>query len=213
MYLHVFFGIDTPIDSTEGRFLLNELAQQLLDKKKANTYNQAIMDFGAMVCKPKQPNCKTCMLSPKCHSFNFSSPDEFPKKAKAKSKTNRWFIYFVPFYKNKVLVGKRQQKDIWENLFEFPKIELNELPSLDVLNNSENAVFLKKMGVNISEIPQFQVQLLTHLKIHACFIDVELKKEIQLECFEYVDMKTLKNLPFPKIIAAFIQTKNFHKQA
>ena len=116
-------------------------------------------------------------------------------------------------YKNKVLVGKRQQKDIWENLFEFPKIELNELPSLAILNNSENAVFLKKMGITISEIPRFHVQFLTHLKIHACFIDVELKKEIQLECFEYVDMKTLKNLPFPKIIAAFIQTKNFHKQA
>ncbi len=208
-----FFGIDTPIDSTEGRFLLNELAQKLLDKKKANTYNQAIMDFGAMVCKPKQPNCKTCLLSPKCHSFNFSTPDEFPKKSKAKAKSNRWFIYFVPVYKSKVLVGKRQQKDIWENLYEFPKIELNELPSLAVLKKSENAVFLKKLGTTISEIPKFHIQLLTHQKIHACFIDVELKKEIQLECFEYVDLKNLKKLPFPKIIAAFIQTKNFQKQA
>jgi A/G-specific adenine glycosylase len=206
-----FFGIDTPIDSTEGRFLLNDLAQQLLDKKKANTYNQGIMDFGAMVCKPKQPNCKTCLLYPKCHSFNFSSPDEFPKKSKAKSKTNRWFMYFLPKYKNQILVGKRQQKDIWENLYEFPKIELNKHPSLELLQDSENAAFLKKMGSTVSEIPPFQVQLLTHQKIHACFIDVNLSKKIQLDKFEYVNLNALKNLPFPKTIAAFIQTKNFKK--
>jgi A/G-specific adenine glycosylase len=206
-----FFGIDTPIDSTEGRYLLNELAQNLLDKKKANKYNQAIMDFGAMVCKPKQPNCKTCLLSPKCHSFNYSSPDEFPKKSKAKSKTNRWFMYFLPIYKNQILVGKRQQKDIWENLYEFPKLELNELPTLELLKNAEHDNFLKKMGLTISEIPLFQVQLLTHQKIHACFIDVGLNKKIQIDQFEYVNLKGIKKLPFPKIIAAFIQSKNFQK--
>ena len=208
-----FFGIETPIDTTEGKSLLTTLAQELLDKKNADKYNQAIMDFGAIMCKPKQPNCNICNLSKNCHSFNISNPEAFPKKSKAKAKSNRWFIYFVPVYKNKVLVGKRQQKDIWENLFEFPKIELNELPTLDVLNNSENAVLPQKMGLTILENPQFQVQLLTHQKIHACFIEVDLKKEIQLESFEYVDFKTLKKLPFPKIIASFIQTKNFQKQA
>lgn len=207
-----FFGIETPIDTTEGKSLLNTLAQDLLDKKNADKYNQAIMDFGATVCKPKQPICNTCNLSKNCHSFKISKPEAFPIKAKAKAKSNRWFIYFVPVYKSKVLVGKRQQKDIWENLYEFPKIELNKHPTLELLQDSENAVFLKKMGLTVSEIPPFQVQLLTHQKIHACFIDVELKKEIQLDSFEYVDLKTLKNLPFPKIIAAFIQTKNFQKQ-
>lgn len=204
-----YFGIETPIDTTEGKSLLNTLAQDLLDKKNADKYNQAIMDFGATVCKPKQPNCNTCNLSENCHSYNYSTPEAFPKKAKAKAKSNRWFIYFVPVYKSKVLVGKRQQKDIWENLFEFPKIEFNEFPTLDLLYNSENTFLNKKMDLNISEIPKFQVQLLTHQKIHVCFIDINLKKEIQLEHFEYVDMKTLKNLAFPKIIAAFIQTNNF----
>lgn len=208
-----FFGIDTPIDSTEGRYLLNELAQNLLDKRKANIYNQAIMDFGATVCKPKQPNCKTCNFSENCYSFNYSTPEAFPKKSKAKAKTNRWFIYFVPVYKNKVLVGKRQQKDIWQNLFEFPKIELNEFPTLDLLYNSQNIDLIKKMNLIISEIPPFQVQLLTHLKIHACFIDVNLNKKIQFEHFEYVSPESLKSLPFPKIIASFIQSNNFQKSS
>jgi len=206
-----FFGIETPIDTTEGKSLLNTLAQDLLDKKNADKYNQAIMDFGATVCKPKQPICNTCNLSKNCHSFNISNPEAFPIKAKAKAKSNRWFIYFLPIYKNQILVGKRQQKDIWENLYEFPKIELNKHPTLELLQDSENAAFLKKMGLTVSEIPPFQVQLLTHQKIHACFIDVNLSKKIQLDKFEYVNLNALKNLPFPKTIAAFIQTKNFKK--
>lgn len=208
-----FFGIETPIDTTEGKSLLNKLAQDLLDKKNADKYNQAIMDFGATVCKPKQPICNTCNLSKNCHSFNISSPEAFPKKSKAKSKTNRWFIYFLPKYKNQILVGKRQQKDIWENLYEFPKIEFNQQPSVELLNHPEHADFFKKMGLNISEIPKFHIQLLTHQKIHACFIDVNLNKKIQLDQFEYINLTALKSLPFPKIIAAFIQTKNFQKQA
>ena len=208
-----FFGIATPIDTAEGKSLLNTLAQELLDKKNADKYNQAIMDFGATVCKPKQPICNTCNLSKNCHSFDISNPEAFPKKSKAKAKTNRWFIYFVQMYKSKVLVGKRQQKDIWENLFEFPKIEFNEFPTLDLLYNSENIDLIKKIGLKITKIPQFQFQLLTHQKIHVCFIDIDLKKEIQLYHFEYVDLKTLKKLAFPKIIAAFIQMNNFKKSS
>ncbi len=207
-----FFGIETPIDSSKGKKLLSTLAQALLDKKNANTYNQAIMDFGATICKPKQPNCNHCMLSSNCLSLNFSTPEAFPKKAKAKSKSNRWFMYFVSIYKNQVLVGKRQKKDIWENLYEFPKIEFNKQPTIELLKDPEHDELLKKMGLTISEIPQFHVQLLTHLKIHACFMDVALSRKIQLEHFEYVNIKSLNNLPFPKIIAAFIQSNKFSKQ-
>jgi hypothetical protein len=82
---------------------------------------------------------------------------------------------------------------------------------LELLKNAEHDNFLKKMGLTISEIPLFQVQLLTHQKIHACFIDVGLNKKIQIDQFEYVNLKGIKKLPFPKIIAAFIQSKNFQK--
>ena len=131
-----FFGINTAIDSAEGKKTFATLASQLLDKKEPALYNQAIMDFGATVCKPKVPLCNSCVLNKKCKAYTTGRTHILPIKGKSIVKKNRHFYYFIATYNSKVYVCKRAGGDIWENLYEFLLVE-NEIQiamGIDTLN-------------------------------------------------------------------------------
>src|SRR6185436_6703210 len=116
------FGIKMPIDSTRGKKLFTELASRLLDKKHPGVYNQALMDFGAVICKP-YPLCNICPLKNYCIAFKRNLADKLPeKKKKIKIKT-RWFNYLILESSNKFYIRRRVENDIWENLNEFILIE------------------------------------------------------------------------------------------
>ncbi len=146
-----FFNDDTAIDSTEGKKKFTALAQELLDKKQPGVYNQALMDFGAVICKPKLPLCKTCLLNETCLAFLEGTVQDLPIKQKTISKKTRWFYYVVLKYNEEVYVRKRSKKDIWENLYEFI---LAETPSA-ISNRQLNNLHLrsKKMWLNTFNYP------------------------------------------------------------
>jgi A/G-specific adenine glycosylase len=121
-----YFGIATAIDSIEGKKLFTSLANDLLDKKNPAAYNQALMDFGATICKPQQPLCTVCVLKKKCSALATGSVNQLPAKEKSITKKTRWFYYVVAEYMGKVYVRKREPKDIWENLYEFILVENNQ---------------------------------------------------------------------------------------
>jgi len=132
-----YFGIETPIDSTAGKKEFTALANVLLEKKKAAIYNQAIMDFGATQCTPKLTDCKKCFLKKNCQAFQNGKVTELPVKSKKIKKKPRHFNYLVLNSKGNVWVQKRTQKDIWQNLYEFPLIETEALLKKDVLSKNE----------------------------------------------------------------------------
>jgi len=117
------FGIFTATDSTEGKKYFTALANQLLDKKKAGIYNQAIMDFGATVCKPMAPRCSHCPFNKVCYAYLNKKINELPVKEKKISIRKRWFYYLVLEHKDQLAVRERTAKDIWQQLYEFPMIE------------------------------------------------------------------------------------------
>ncbi|MCW3092026.1 MAG: A/G-specific DNA-adenine glycosylase, partial [Ferruginibacter sp.] len=121
-----YFGIATPTDSKEGIKLFNELANKLLDTKNPGTYNQSLMDFGAVICKPQLPLCAGCILKRRCVAFLQGSVHQLPVKEKSIVKKTRWFYYLVINYKDYLYVQKRSAGDIWENLYEFILIERKE---------------------------------------------------------------------------------------
>ncbi len=119
-----FLGIDTPINSTEGIKLFKQKARQLLDKAKPAEHNQAIMEFGALHCTPKNPKCANCPLSANCVAFQQGKQAELPVKIKKTKVKTLHFNYLVFVTKNnETLLVKRNEKGIWQNLFEFPLIE------------------------------------------------------------------------------------------
>lgn len=200
-----FFAIDTAIDSNEGKKIFSVLANQLIDKKNAGLYNQAIMDFGATVCKPQQPLCISCNLAKNCSAFIAGKVDQYPVKEKSITKKQRWFYYFLLSYKNQLLVKKRTGKDIWQNLHEFVLLETSRKLSEEELVSSEiYQQVLSVKGTTISTSKMYR-QLLTHQQINGVFIHIRLPVKIKIPDGEWMIKKEVKKLAFPRLITGFME--------
>jgi len=131
-----FFKIDTPINSTKGIKEFKSLAQSLLDTKNPGVYNQAIMDFGALQCKPKSPNCHQCPMSSNCIAFEKELVKQLPVKEKKLKVKKKYFNFFVFVTKaHKTIFEERKGKGIWQGLYQFPLIETNKEVHLEDLDN------------------------------------------------------------------------------
>jgi A/G-specific adenine glycosylase len=202
-----FFAIDTPIDSTEGKKIFNELAQLLLKKENPGIYNQAIMDLGATICKPRSPLCNQCLLSAQCAAFNSNTREDFPVKGKKLKIKERWFYYLIAEMNDKFYTRTRTEKDIWQQLQEFILIE-SECPISDKQLFKSKAfktiITEKFQHINTSATI---MQKLTHQHIHGTFIHIKLEKPISDVSYSLKSKAGLKKLAFPKLIAAHISEK------
>lgn len=200
-----YFGLDTPIDSAEGKNLFTELAAKVLAKKEAGIYNQAIMDFGATVCKPFSPLCSTCSLQKNCKAYSEGSVNQLPVKEKTLLRKTRWFYYFVFEHDGKILIHQRSGKDIWQNLHEFYLLETEEPVKWDevaVKKWLKDQIGISKAVVN--EISPLSVQQLTHQQIKGQFISVQLESiPAFLKKYPWYSSKALQKMAFPKFITQF----------
>jgi A/G-specific adenine glycosylase len=197
-----YFGIELPIDSTDGRKYFTSLAQSLIDINNPAAYNQAIMDFGATICKPKIPECQQCILKSKCIAYEKAIVNKLPIKKKQLLKKHRWFYYFIFNVGDKILVNKRTSGDIWENLHEF---FLFESDKLERWTEEKISIWLKdQLGISkyqLSAISPVYKQLLTHQVINGQFINIELYKTPEsLRHLKSFGAEELKALSFPRFI-------------
>lgn len=198
-----FFGIKKPIDSSEGKKYFSELSTKLIDKKKPALYNQAIMDFGAVVCKPALPLCSECILNKNCIAFNSQMVNMLPVKEKKIKQEKRFFNYVVFTSRGKVLVNKRMDKDVWKNLNEFLLKESTATGTLkDLLSYSQ----VKKYAKNSKEISLSKTyqQKLTHQLITVVFLNLEIPVQIAIDGFKWVNKKELQKLAFPRVIRDYL---------
>lgn len=210
-----YFGIETPIDSTNGIKEFAKLANELINKRKAADYNQAIMDFGATQCTPRNPNCATCPFSKNCVGFNMQKSDILPVKTKKIKKTERFFHYLIINSKDSVFLQKRLQKDIWQNLYQFPMIEMSKImTSLELQEHSYWKEIIKQGTIKKLTLGQSNIykQTLTHQKIRAIFYEINLDEEIDVnfikkENFILIKKSDLNKFAFPKIIDLFLKDK------
>jgi A/G-specific adenine glycosylase len=200
------FGIEDPIDGKTGKDKLTVLADSLLDRKNPGLYNQAIMDFGAVICKPASPLCSTCPARKICVAHKEGLVDKLPVKAMKISRKKRWFYYFLVEKNGRVLVRQRIEKDIWRHLNEFFLVEtahrqvtnkLIQSPGLLSLFHGESPI--------VTEISGEFRQLLTHQEIHGRFIRVKAAVKMAVpEGFQWISKEELKNIPFPKYILSYL---------
>ncbi|WP_203256124.1 A/G-specific adenine glycosylase [Hyunsoonleella ulvae] len=122
-----YFGINTPINSTAGIKAFKALAQELIPKKDPATFNQAIMEFGATQCRPKNPDCMFCPFQDTCVAYNKGMIDTLPVKLKKLKVKQRYFNFLVFLSEDKqTILEKREGKGIWQNLYQFPLIETEQ---------------------------------------------------------------------------------------
>jgi len=196
------FAIDTPINSTEGKKQFALLAQELVDKKNAGAYNQAIMEFGALYCTPHKPNCEACVFYDTCLSGSAGKALSYPVKIANKKVTTRYFEYFVIINKENTYTQKRTESDIWKNLHQFPLLEYAEKPTdTDVLVQLKKEILKTKTNsFEIIKQTAYKKHQLSHQTIYARFTYVNTKKFIN-PIYKQTSLKQLKNLPFPILLA------------
>lgn len=205
-----YFGINLPIDNNNGKNFFSLLARQLLDENQPAQYNQAIMDFGALICKPKLPLCNECVLIKECFANKKNSVDKFPVKKRNLKRRTRWLYYYVIEYNGKVYIKKRVGKDIWQNLYEFVLLDSDVAIAGDELVKKR---FLKKIidGVTfkIQNTTKIYRQQLTHLEIKGQFIHVSISAMPKsLKQYRLVTMSELQKFAFPKFILSYLREKN-----
>jgi A/G-specific adenine glycosylase len=203
-----YFGISTAVDTTSGKRIYHELASGLLDKKRPGIYNQAIMDFGAVICKPRNPVCHLCPQQPDCVAFKNGWVDSLPIKEKRIKRITRWLYYFVIQNKDKnFYIRQRKEKDIWENLYEFVLWETDHSMPLEEISNSGfiHELF-RKQPFKITSISKIFKQQLTHQTIQGRFIAVQINKRLaQTRDFVLTNEEEMKAHPFPKFITEYLR--------
>ena len=195
-----FFGIETAIDSTEGKKLFSKLANELLDKKAPGKYNQALMDFGAVICKPQLPLCDQCPFQPNCTAFKKNLIGALPVKGKKLTRKKRFFLYIIAEHGGKIYVRQRTEKDIWKSLWEFIAAEGTE--KMPVL---KDAGILRPGDQVISESGRYKQQL-THRDVEAVFVRVKLKEPLRAGNYTALSKKEWSRLAFPRIINDYLES-------
>ncbi len=121
-----YFGITEPVNSTLGKKQVNDIADTMLDKDHPGRYNQSVMEFGALQCKPRNPDCGICPLREDCYAYTHNMVDQLPAKTRKGVVKTRYFHYLLMEQGDKVRIRKRPEGDIWQDLYEFPLIETTE---------------------------------------------------------------------------------------
>ena len=207
------FGLYDDIASPAGQKKFQEWADRLLPDEKTPDYNQAIMEFGALQCTPKQPLCEVCPCADFCYAFKHNAQKELPVKSKKVKVRSRYFNYFVIRHDNHFFMKKRDGKDIWNGLYDFYLIESLQDKQLDELE-SEELSFLKASDAVVVDSTGVYKHVLTHQNLFVKFFLIDLtniqerNKLFDQESFRKFSLEEVKELPKPILIDNYL-SKNF----
>lgn len=204
-FLSRIFSIETPIDSTAGKKVFQKTASELIMDAPPDTFNQAIMEFGAMKCTPSKPDCPRCIFFERCLASKTDMVSRLPVKAKKQKVRDRYFNYLVVRNRDDFYLKKRSGSGIWKNLWEFPMIESEFSASEDWVLQEASALFDTKGAIYRPGIDN-RIHQLSHQRLHAAFHEFILKTEHGLpEDWKKVDTEKLFEFPLPRLIELFLK--------
>lgn len=214
------FGLETPINTAKGKKEFTALAFRLMADHVPADFNQALMEFGALHCVPRHPDCVTCIFRNSCFAQSSHRQAGFPVKKQKAPVGQRYYYYFVMQVVRKgeifFYLNKRTARDIWRNLYDFPAIEsptaLKE--PLGSIVHAKKINLFGELSYTVGVPSPIYRQQLTHLKISACFIPVFLKEPLgdkPKNSLSLVQQKQLTNFPVPRLIARYLQDENIIK--
>lgn len=198
------FGVDVPINSTQGKKKFKKIAQHFIDKTRPGTFNQAIMEFGARFCVPKNPDCNACIFNDRCVAFQQQKVAVLPVKIKSGLVKIRFFNYLVFLSGNEhTVLNQRNGKGIWHKLYEFPLIETSE--AISASNLKKNPMFKAfTANIKVANISLFKkkpiVHKLSHQHLHTRFWIVEIIDKPS----NAIPISEIENYAVPVLIADFV---------
>lgn len=209
------FGIDAPADQPASRKLFTEKAQMLLNTRCPAEYNQAIMDFGATICKPQLPRCGDCPFQSDCQAYLLGRVSELPVKSKKIQKKKRFLHYLILENSGQFYIRKRIASDIWQDLFEFHLIEADRLlDSKELLDLPEVRAILHPHSYELILASGARRQLLSHQELQGRFFHIKLNGSPSLPGdYQPVGRAMLRNAAFPRFILSYLQENTYFQGA
>jgi len=202
------FGIDTPIDTTNGKKEFTDLANELLDRKNPGIFNEALMEFGALQCTPQNPDCNSCPFRNQCIAFAHNRIAKLPVKSNQTKVKNRFFNYLFIKQEEFFYLEKREENDIWRNLYQFPLIESSKTLNFDeLLTNEQFISIFKGLNITIDAGNPEIIHVLTHQKLHIRFIEITIPDPKTLFPWIKVLADEVSEFPVPKPIDNFLMGK------
>lgn len=213
------FGIATPINTGRGKKEFEILAGELLKNNQPGTFNQAIMEFGALYCKPKNPDCTHCIFFSDCMAIRLNKVKQFPVKTNKIVVRNRYFYYLLIELNNEnetsFYLKKRDNKDIWKNLYDFPMLESeSRINPVEALESLLATALFSKQKFSVASISDEYRHQLTHQKIHAVFIRLIVDKnseQLSEKSILLVNQNELINYPVPRLLERYLQDQEILK--
>jgi A/G-specific adenine glycosylase len=204
-----YFGISNPIDTTKGKKVFEEIARELIQKNNPGLHNQALMEFGALQCVPKSPDCNNCPVRTTCFAATRQKVAELPVKIKRAKQRNRFFYYFFLQSGENTWLEKRKANDIWKNLYQFPLIETDEELSDEELAKIKPD-FLDGQKFNLKTVSSSKKHILSHQIIFARLIHLELDKTVRLNGnYNQVSIKDVSTFAVPRLIEILMKQTSY----
>lgn len=203
-----YLGIDVPIDTTLGKKLFSELAQQYLDKNNPATYNQAIMDFGAIQCTPTSPKCSHCPFVDSCSAFLTNKVGILPIKSKRNIMQDRFLNYFIVRSKECLFIRQRKEDDIWKNLYEIPLVESKTNVSVEDLIslNDFKTMFDGNENIVFKVLENRYKQVLSHRILYINLYEVITRNDIDdMPGYMKVNICDLQDFAMSKVMKMFLE--------
>ena len=200
------FDLHTPINSTQGKKEFQLLADELLNTKQPALHNSAMMEFGALWCKPQNPKCEACVLQEHCMAFKNDTVSVLPVKNKTIKIKNRYFNYIVFNYKQDVYLTKRTEKDIWQNLYEFLLIETDTESSEQAILNHKTLTKLVS-EFTVSSIVKSKKHILSHQHLYATFYELKIGKPLKHPSLFKIKRSELEVYALPQLINKYLDAQ------
>lgn len=200
-----YFGISTPIDSEKGKSEIQKIANDLISENNPGFHNQAFMEFGALKCVPKSPECNTCPLQETCYAAKNSLTDQIPVKEKKVKQRTRFFYYYIIECRNSILLEKRTGNDIWKNLHQFPLIESEYKLTEDEIFNLATPIKTLE-NANFKSISGSVKHVLTHQTIYSRFVHIEAEDfNLKDSNIIKVNKKDIYKFAVPKLLENYLK--------
>jgi len=195
------FGVREAIDQPTGQKIFAQLADKLLDREEPGTYNQALMEFGALQCVPVNPDCENCLFNADCVAFKEGTVRLLPVKAGKVKVRKRFFNYVVIRFEDGLYLQQRQAGDIWQHLWDFTNFEADrELNEIEISTHFQQKFSFSEMDFRVIAHSEPAKHVLTHQRIFAKFWLVQIFHNLQNKELKFVPINHLDTYPLPRLI-------------
>jgi A/G-specific adenine glycosylase len=211
-----YFGIKTPIDTSKGKKEFTALAGELIKNFPPAIFNQAIMEFGAKQCRPANPACMDCPLHGGCYALKHDVIRKYPFRQNKTKVKKRYFHYLVIRTKGSFYIKRRNEKDIWQGLHDFPLIETEKkINETTLIGSSEWKKTFSRQKIKLLSVSPEYTHVLSHQHIHAIFYEISAENIIgsnNVKEWKKVNSKSVKKFAVPRLIENYLASVNLESK-